>query len=401
MASALQTGLLLHAVDLYCAQVVPTPVVYYLTHGARAYDCGVMITASHNPYQDNGIKIIDSNQGKLTAEDELSLSLLYEQADLTTISYERLGTVSFVNDLYEQYKQYLSQHFPIRFLEGQTIVLDCAHGATSFWAPSLFSHFGAHVIPLHNQPNGKNINDACGSLHTQALQKAVLTHGADIGFAFDGDGDRVIAVNRYGQEKNGDALLAVLSEHPAYVDMPAIVGTVMTNQGFLKHLAHKSKALLRAAVGDKQVLTQLLQRNLLLGGEPSGHIIMRDLAVYADGIAVALKVLEAMLITGNVDLLTFEPFPQAFFVLPVQKKQDLLEPRFVAIQEKAEKQLIAGRILVRYSGTENVLRLMAEDETYANAYNIVIYLATEFDAALRTYDYEHQSRNEDETCNVY
>lgn len=387
--------------DVHCAQVVPTPVVYYLTHVARAYDCGVMITASHNPYQDNGIKIIDSRQGKLTEEDEQHLSLLYEQVDLTNISYESLGKLSFVQDGYEQYKKYLSQQFPLRFLEGKTIIVDCAHGATYSWAPSLFAHFGARVIPLNTQPNGKNINDACGSLYTQALQKAVVSHNADIGFAFDGDGDRLIAVNRHGQEKNGDAILSVLSEHPLYAAMSVVVGTVMTNQGFIKYLAHKNKRLIRTAVGDKYVLAQLIQHNLLLGGEPSGHIIIRDLLPCADGMAVALKLLETILITGNVDLISFEPFPQALFALPVHKKQDLSTPKLLAIQKKAENQLIAGRILVRYSGTENVLRLMVEDETYENAHKIVMYLATEFDAALRSYDYEHQPRNEDKRCNVY
>ena len=382
--SALQTGLLLHTMRLSDAHVLPTPIVYYLTHGVQKYDCGIMISASHNPYHDNGIKIIDSRHGKLTKEDENIISFLYATTTAIETSYTQLGMMSHSLQEYETYKNYLIQKFRPNFLAGLTIVLDCAHGATYSCAPDIFSHFGARVITLHNQPNGININDKCGSLHLDALKEAVKTYHADAGFAFDGDGDRVIAVNRYGQEKDGDAILAMLLEHPCYTDVPIVVGTVMTNQGLEKLLERKHKKLIRAHVGDKHVLEQLNLYNLPLGGEQSGHIIIKDIGASGDGIVVALKLLEVILSTGNVDMISFDPYPQVLCNVPVVHRYDETDSIFITLRHKAEQQLISGRILIRYSGTQNILRIMVEDETYDNAYIIATNLARDFDTAFES-----------------
>lgn len=383
--SALQTGLLLHAVKLNDAQVLPTPVVHYLTYETKKYDCGIMISASHNPYQDNGIKIIDSRQGKLSVEDERALSMLYATTTTTGISYSSLGTLDNSLQEFTKYKEHLTQHFTENFLCDLTIVLDCAHGATYNFAPDIFTHFGAKVIILNNQPTGTNINDNCGSLHIDGLKKAVTLYHADVGFAFDGDGDRVIAVNRHGQEKNGDAILAMLLDHPSYKDVPMLVGTLMTNQGLEKLLERKNKKLVRAQVGDKYVAEQLKVYDLPLGGEQSGHIIIKDLVASGDGIAVALKLLEAIIKADNLDMNSFESYPQVLCNMPVIQRHDLMAPEIVFLRNKAEQQLLSGRIIIRYSGTENVLRIMVEDETYDNAYMVATNLTQDLERAFRLY----------------
>lgn len=380
--SALESGLLLHPVQLCNADVLPTPVVYYLVRTAKQYSCGIIISASHNTYQDNGIKIIDSLNGKLSREDELAISALYESATTLCASYDQLGTMTYRDQAHTGYYDYVQSTLPKDFLRGRTVVLDCANGSTYRLAPALFRSFGAHVIAINDQPSGKNINEQCGSLHTDSLKKAVLMHHADIGFAFDGDGDRVIVVDRHGREKNGDAILAVLLQHPTYKDMPIVVGTVMTNQGLEKHLEKQNKQLIRANVGDKYVWQELEKYNLLLGGEQSGHIIIRDFLESGDGTGTALKIAHTLCITGDWDIELYEPYPQILLTIPVTQKHDLTAPNIVRIISEQKQLLLSGRILVRYSGTENSLRIMVEDETSDNAHMIAHTLATNLDAAL-------------------
>lgn len=383
--SALESGLLLHPLQFCNADVLPTPVVYYLVRTAKQYSCGIIISASHNPYQDNGIKIIDSQNGKLSLEDELAISTLYESATTLCASYDQLGTMTYIHEAHAGYYDYVQSSFPKDFLRGRTIVLDCANGSTYRLSPALFRSFGAHVIAINDQPTGKNINEQCGSLHTDSLKKAVFTHHADIGFAFDGDGDRVIVVDRHGREKNGDAILAILLQHPTYKDMPILVGTVMTNQGLEKHLEKQNKQLIRANVGDKHVCKELEKYNLLLGGEQSGHIIIRDFLESGDGTGTALKIAHTLCITGGWDMEIYEPYPQILLTIPVIQKHDLTEPSIMRIINEQKQLLLSGRILVRYSGTENSLRIMVEDETCDNAHMIAHTLATRLDAALTNY----------------
>ncbi len=371
--AALQTGLLLHPVTLYDAHVLPTPALCKIIKENSTFDMSIIISASHNPYHDNGIKIVDRT-GKISHADELALSSLFFQESVPLTS-STFGTSVAFTDAHNLYLQALEQSFPTNFLYGKKIVIDGANGATTTCALQAFKLFGADVIPINYHPNGTNINHQCGALHLADLQKAVIEQKADIGFAFDGDGDRVMTVNRHGQIKNGDDALALLLDHPAYAHTPAIVGTIMSNQGFEVFLTNRNKKLIRTAVGDKYVAEQLGKENLLLGGEQSGHTIMRDYLDTGDGIFTALRIAEACMHTNNWDLITFTPYPQVLLNIPVTHKKDLTLPHVAYHIERAQAQLHSGRVVVRYSGTENLLRIMIEDSRLEHAHTIGSALA--------------------------
>lgn len=382
--ATIKSGLLLWPLALYDAAIIPTPALYYLTQSLNMSNTGILISASHNSYEDNGIKIIDRSQGKISVDDELKISKLFyyyrDQSPIQTIT--TLGTDYLLLDGSEYYCHRLQQLFSPNFLRGVTVVLDLAHGATYHLAPKLFSAFGAHVIAINNNPTGININNASGTQDPESLQKAVIAHRADIGFAFDGDGDRVIAVTRNGSIKDGDDILALLLDHPTFAHTPAIVATSMTNGGFEQYLKERNKLLIRARVGDKYVTEELEQRNLLLGGEQSGHIIMRDYLGTGDGIGTALRLLEVLLITNNWDLITFERYPQLLINLTVTTKKDLSSHPLATIIAHYQNQLQSGRLLVRYSGTEQLLRIMIEDSTLKHAQDIGTSLVQELKRAL-------------------
>ena len=360
--SALKTGLLQHSITIHDAHVLPTPAVCQLVFQEEIFDLGIIISASHNPYQDNGIKLIDTHKGKLSLLDELAISNLFFDYGNNTPNYMNLG--SDIPFLYgrQQYVDNITQNFSHNFLHNKKIVLDCAHGATYLVAPTIFRQLGAHVITIHNKPNGININDSCGVLHTSELQKTVINTHADIGFAFDGDGDRLMAINKDGEIKDGDDLLALLLEHPQYQKEHTVVGTIMSNKGLEVHLQQHNKQLIRTAVGDKYVAEQLEQHNLLLGAEQSGHIIIRDYLNTGDGIFTALRTLESIMYTNNWDLHTFKKFPQIIINVPISYKKDLTCAPLAHIIDTHKLQLPNGRLIVRYSGTENVVRVMIEND---------------------------------------
>ncbi|HEX2977736.1 MAG TPA: hypothetical protein VHO47_01310 [Candidatus Babeliales bacterium] len=358
--SVIKSGLFLHPIAVHDAQVLTSPAVLALMRKQQQFDAAIMISASHNPYHDNGIKIIDATTGKLTAADEKALSELIIAPK--EFNYAALGTQYVMDNAIQEYQSIIKHHFDASLLAGKKIILDCAHGAASGIAPEIFSTLGAQVITLFDHPNGININKQCGALHTQALQKAVVDHQADMGFAFDGDGDRVMAVNMYGQLKNGDDILALLLSHPLYKKTKMVVGTVMTNQGFEVYLKERSIELLRTPVGDKYIAEQLAARKLLIGGEPSGHIILNDYLPTGDGIFTALRVAQAIIHSGNWEMNTFTKFPQIIINIPVKNRRDLSESPLRDIIEHTTNQLHNGRLLVRYSGTEPLLRIMIEDD---------------------------------------
>ncbi len=372
--ASLQSGLLLSPVKLCDAGVVTSPVVSQLLHYSTDYDCGIIISASHNSYEDNGIKIIDGNSGKLSLEAEEQITQFFF-APQSSPDYTLLGNQKVDVDLASLYQTYLQRFFEPNFLQGITIVLDCAHGAAWSLAPTIFTAFGAEVIALHNKPNGININKQSGAIHPQALQKAVVAHKAAIGFAFDGDGDRVMAVNKQGQLKNGDDILALLLEHPAYKNEQMVVGTSMSNQGFENYLEKRGKSLLRAQVGDKYVAQEMVKHNSLLGGEPSGHIIARDYLTTGDGIFNALRIIQALQHTGNWEMTTFTKYPQIIINVPVTHKPKLDTEPLASLIAASSAQIRQGRIIVRYSGTEPLLRIMIEEEQFEQAQAIGSHLA--------------------------
>lgn len=370
--SCLLSGLLPHTFTVYDAHILPTPAVYKLiAHASYAY--GIILSASHNPYHDNGIKLIDAASGKLSAYDEECITNLFnEQKYFSATSY---GSLACWHEAGNEYYKLLHRYFSPSFLQGITVILDCAHGATSQIAPAIFAHFGAQVITINNTPNGTNINDQCGALFPASLQQKVCTEQADIGFAFDGDGDRVVAVTKNGEIKNGDDMLAFLLHHPRYKNEQTIVGTIMSNQGLSLALEQEQRKIIRTHVGDKYVLTAMEDNNSMLGGEPSGHIIMRDYAPTGDGIFTALRLLETILITGNWHMQTFAKFPQIMINVPISYKKELTDPHIVDLIATYEAQLSPGRLIVRYSGTEPKLRIMAEHEDEYKTRHLVTQLA--------------------------
>ncbi len=362
------------AIDVYDAGVVPTPAATFLIQKFNV-DCALIISASHNPWHDNGIKIID-RFGKLHKDAESIISTLINNPQPLEINYHNLGNETYIDGA-QEYCNALAPLFKELFLSGTKVVLDCAHGATSTVAQKLFEFFGAQVILINNKPDGFNINEECGSLTPATLQKAVLDNAADIGFAFDGDGDRVIAVNHCGTIKNGDDILALLSKHPDYLQQTTLVGTIMSNVGFESWLNKQGKTLTRTAVGDKYVAQKLEEFNSLLGGEQSGHIILKNYTNTGDGILVALKVLETMLLLHNKNFETFTPYPQVLLTVPVKRMCDLSESPYDQLIQAAQKLVPLGRISVRYSGTEkNMLRIMVESELLQDAHTIAEHLAT-------------------------
>lgn len=373
--SALQTGLLHNNVIIHDAHVVPTPAIMQHLEQSKQYHLGIVISASHNPYYDNGIKIVDRN-GKLSLEDELAISSLYYALNVTQ-PYQNLGQIYAYPTLANSYQKKIISLFPENFLSGIKVALDYAHGATYKTALHIFSALGAHVVSINDKPNGKNINNNCGALHLESLQQAVIEHQADAGFAFDGDGDRVIAVNKQGIVKNGDDILALLMHHPLYIQEKTIVGTVMSNQGFQAYVEHHNKKLIRVNVGDKYIAQLLEKDQLMVGGEQSGHIILRDYLNTGDGIFTALRVLESIISTKNWQMETFEKYPQVLINVPVASKKDLNTPFFKELLHHHESQLKGGRLLVRYSGTESLVRVMVEDTHIEHAREIAQNVSVE------------------------
>jgi phosphoglucosamine mutase len=381
---ALCRGLVDGGIRVLDTGVLPTPAVCQIIFYDKSFDAGIVISASHNPYHDNGVKIFDARRCKITSEDEQVILKHFESYLAGEgISLTHKGSVELWTEAIDIYQKKIISLFPAHFLKKVKVVLDCAHGATYQVAPIIFKALGADVTAIAAQPSGLNINDNCGALHPEALAQAVKDLHADVGFAFDGDGDRIIGVSRNGLVKDGDDILALLLDLPVYKSLPTVVGTVMTNQGFENHFVSRGKAVIRAKVGDKYVAAKLEEENVPLGGEISGHIIIKDYLTTGDGVFVALKVLESMIVNDNFDMNTFAKFPQVLINVPVVHKKDLTQHPYSLIIAEYEKKLGQGRILVRYSGTEHLLRVMTEATTHEVAQTVAQALATRLQEALK------------------
>lgn len=372
---SLFTGIQKTSAHLIDTGVLPTPAILQIIQNNADYSVGIVISASHNHYKDNGIKLFDATTGKLNAQDEKMILKHFDDITPKPLTYWQNAS--------KTYKQTIIDKFDKKLLANKTIVLDCAHGATYHVAPEIFRALGAHVIAQSTDPNGTNINNDCGALHPKVIQKAVLENKADAGFAFDGDGDRVIAVNKNGTIKDGDDLLALLLQHTSYLHEKNVVGTVMTNYGFETFLTKTDKTLIRAKVGDKYVAEQLANHNALLGGEASGHIILKDYLPTGDGIFVALKTLESIIENDNWEMNTFTKTPQFLLNVPVHRKDNLDDEPYKTLITKHTALLKNGRTVIRYSGTENLLRIMVEDTSEKIALEVVHSLKKELQNALR------------------
>ncbi len=369
LESALEAGLIAAGIDVYLAGPVPTPAVAYLTRALRL-QAGVVISASHNPFDDNGIKFFSGNGTKLPDEVEAAIEAELDNPMQTNAS-EGLGKAKRIDDAVGRYIEFCKSTFPADMdLRGLKIVVDSAHGATYHIARHVFHELGADVLAIGAEPNGKNINDGYGATKPQNLQKAVLEHKADIGIALDGDGDRLIMVDAAGELYDGDQLLYVIAKHRQALDKlhGGVVGTLMTNLAFEHAMQKLSIPFARAKVGDRYVMELLQQKGWQLGGENSGHILCLDKLSTGDGIVSALQVLHALrmkqqtLAQAAGDL---HMYPQILINVKVTgKAAGLLErPEVKAVVVEAERALNGkGRVLLRPSGTEPLLRVMVEGE---------------------------------------
>jgi phosphoglucosamine mutase len=370
--NALSAGLCAMGVDVLFVGPMPTPAVAYLVQSMRA-DAGVMVSASHNPFQDNGIKLFAGDGFKLpdVAERALEELALPGALDDAYAVGNAVGRARRIDDAPGRYITHVKSAFTNHGrLDGMKLVVDCAHGAAYKIAPTVLRELGAEVIPLGVAPNGTNINDGVGALHAEQMAKEVVQHGADLGIALDGDADRIIFSDQKGKIVDGDAILALCAREMAdegTLRGGGVVTTVMSNLGVERALVDMGLDVVRTPVGDRYVVEAMRSRGFNLGGEQSGHVVLLDHATTGDGVATALKVLSFMVAKERslADLCAvFERVPQrtGSFVSKVRRPVSDLEQVSAVIRDAEEKLGTSGRVLVRWSGTETKLRFMVEGE---------------------------------------
>lgn len=381
LESALQAGLSAAGVDILLTGPMPTPAVAYLTRVLRA-QAGIVISASHNPFEDNGIKFFSEAGTKLPDDVEHAIEEALDQP-MQVMESARLGKAKRIDDAGGRYVEFCKSTFPTSLnLRGLKIVLDCAHGATYHVAPHVFHELGAETVLIGNQPDGLNINDQCGSTYPQALCKAVIEHKADLGIAFDGDGDRVMMADGQGNLLDGDQLLYIIAKHRQQRGWlrGGVVGTLMTNLA-LEHAFNKANVpFARSKVGDRYVLELLNQHAWQLGGENSGHILCMDMHSSGDGIIAALQVLHALHDSGKTlaELGAEIPlYPQVLINVKIEKRIDLnAHPVLQEAVSTAESELnTSGRVLLRASGTEPKIRVMVEGSNREQVQNLAERIA--------------------------
>jgi len=378
LEQAIASGICSMGVDVMLSGPLPTPGIAFLTESMRA-DAGVVISASHNPYQDNGIKFFSRDGFKLPDQMELEIERLVLDAaeggagaeDFRALrpTATRIGKAKRIDDAIGRYVVFLKSIFPKELtLDGLTVVVDCAHGAAYHVAPAVLEELGARVIALGVRPDGKNINDRCGAVHPEGMAKAILRHGADLGLALDGDADRVILADEKGRVVDGDAVMALVGRdliRRGTLAKRTVVATVMSNLGLERSLAPAGGRVVRTQVGDRYVVEEMRRGGYNFGGEQSGHLIFLDHVTTGDGVAAALNVLAVMRREGRPlsELARcFEPLPQSLVNVAVREKRPLAQlPEVGRAIAAVEKALGAeGRVLVRFSGTENKVRVLVE-----------------------------------------
>ncbi|KAF4513852.1 UNVERIFIED_CONTAM: hypothetical protein B566_EDAN016747 [Ephemera danica] len=367
LESALEAGFSAAGVDVCLVGPIPTPAVAYLTRALRL-QAGIVISASHNPYYDNGIKFFSAKGTKLPDAVELAIEAGIDRP-MGCVPSADLGRAKRIDDARGRYIEFCKSTFPNDLdLRGLKIVVDCAHGAAYHVAPDVFHELGAEVVPIGTQPNGLNINDGCGATAPAALSRAVVEHRADLGIALDGDADRIQMVDGDGSCYDGDQLLhAIVRSRAAQGKVDGVVGTLMTNLALEHALADLDVPFARAAVGDRYVVEMLHQRGWLFGGENSGHILTLDRHTTGDGIVAGLQVLAALK-ESSVDLRTLlgglQLYPQTLINVPMVKGFPWQSDSRIqdGLRQVESRMAGRGRVLLRASGTEPVLRVMVEGE---------------------------------------
>ena len=364
---ALTAGLTSTGVNVMTVGTIPTPAIAYLTKTIET-DSGIMISASHNPYQDNGIKIFGPDGFKLTDEQELEIESLIDNSEkIKNASFEKIGKGYGGNELTQKYIQHIKQSISGDLSEIK-IALDCANGATTGVAPFIFGDLEADIETIGCQPNGVNINDNVGSTKIETISEFVKENNVDVGFAFDGDGDRVLAVDANGNIVDGDKIMFILAKHlkeQGELKDNMVVSTVMSNIGFYKAIEENGLQSVKTAVGDRYVVEEMRKNDYSLGGEQSGHIVLMNYATTGDGILTAVKLANIIKTSGkSLEELASEVsiYPQKLVNIKVIDKKTAMEDSEILSEcEKVEKELEGnGRILLRASGTENLIRVMVE-----------------------------------------
>lgn len=372
LEAALESGFAAAGVDVMLAGPIPTPAIAYLTRALRL-SAGVVISASHNPYHDNGIKFFSAYGDKLpdAVEDEIEAAL---EEPMGCVSSEKLGKAKRLDDAAGRYIEFCKSTFPHDLdLHGLKVVVDCANGAAYHIAPHVFHELGAEVIAVGNRPNGLNINDGVGATVPDTLAKAVVENQADLGIALDGDADRLIMVDHHGRIYNGDQLLyAIVKDRAENEKVSGVVGTLMTNMALEVAFKKMGIGFIRAKVGDRYVLEALKEHGWLYGGEGSGHLLCLDKHTTGDGIVSALQVLSA-LCRHNTSLADYVKevtlYPQSLINVRIQKDFDWQEHQTIQDEKHDVEQLLGekGRVLIRPSGTEPLIRVMVEAEDAVTA----------------------------------
>ena len=371
LESALEAGFSAAGVDVFLTGPIPTPAIAYLTKALRA-QIGVVISASHNLYQDNGIKFFSSNGLKLDDEIELEIEKMID--GIENLDSENIGKAKRVDDAQGRYVEFCKNTFPKDLsIEGLKIVIDCSHGATYQVAPKIFTELGADIHTIGVSPNGTNINDGCGSTSLELLRTEVKKINADLGIAFDGDGDRVLMINSNGDKVDGDQLLFIIVRaafEESHLDS-GVVGTLMTNLAFEENMKELGIGFSRSGVGDRYVSEMMKEKNWIYGGENSGHILLKDFHTTGDGIISALQVLKAIKkrqISFDQAVSEINLYPQILLNIPLDKEIDLEADEIQSSIREAEKLMNNnGRVLLRKSGTEPLIRIMTESKDKHNA----------------------------------
>ncbi len=369
LESALQAGFIASGIDVILLGPLPTPGVSYLAHSNK--QAGVVISASHNLFEDNGIKFFNKDGHKFSSELEKRIETKLSQ-EIESVKSINLGKATRMNDAKGRYIEFCKSHFKDLDLNGLSVLLDCANGATYSVAPKVFEELGAKVNSIGNLPDGVNINQNCGSTNPQFIREEILKGDYDLGISFDGDGDRILLVSSTGKILDGDDLLYILSKD--LNKESGVVGTLMTNKALEIYFDETNIEFCRVDVGDKYVLEKLLEENWFLGGEPSGHIICLDATQTGDAIIAALKLLNSLKEDGfNLDksMHGFNKFPQTLINLSVDNPNKIiLNDKFWSEVTSIERKLgEKGRVLIRPSGTEPLIRIMVESERENDAEN--------------------------------